>query len=106
MNRRDDPEAFERYRREHQRCLGIVVRQMREEHGLAPDKLARRAEVSMQWLQKLETNQLHTNYSLGRLDRIVRAMGVELFDLYKRTDDMLGLPPWLEEEGAQSDEQN
>ena len=104
MMMRDDPEAFERYRREHQRCLSIAVRQMREEYGLTPEELAKRAEVSVQWLQKLGTNQLHTNYSLGRLDRIVRAMGVELFDLYKRTDDMLGLPPWLEEEGPQTDE--
>ena len=104
MNRRDDPEAFERYRREHQRCLSIAVRQMREEHGLAPEELAKRAAVSVQRLRKLETNQLHTNYSLGRLDRLVRTMGAELFDLYKRTDEMLGLPPWLEVEGAQNDE--
>ncbi len=90
MMRKDDPEAFERYRQEHKRCLGIVVREMRRENGLTPDQLAKRAGVSVQWLQMLETNQLHTNYSIGRLDRIVRALGVELYDLYKRTDEMLG----------------
>ena len=104
MRRRDDPEAFERYRQEHKRCLAIVVRQMRTENGLTPHELAQRAEISVEWLQRLETNQLHTNYSIGRLDRIVRAMGAELYDLYKRTDEMQGPPPWLDEEGAQNDE--
>jgi transcriptional regulator with XRE-family HTH domain len=104
MMRQDNPEAFEHYRQEHQRCLGIVVRQMRTENGLTPDQLAKRAEVSALWLQKLETNQLHTNYSIGRINRIARALGVELYDVYKRADEMLGPPPWLNKEGAQSHE--
>ncbi len=104
MMRRENPAAFERYRQEHKRCLGIVVRELRTTNGLTPDQLAKRAEISVQWLQMLETNQLHTNYSIGRLDRIVRALGVELYDLYKRTDEMLGLPPWLNKKGAQCDE--
>lgn len=104
MIRRDDPEAFERYKQEHGRCLGIVVRQMRKERGLTPTELAKRARVSERWLLKLETHQLHTNYSLGRLDRIVHALGGELYDLYKRTDEMQGPPPWLDEEGEKSDE--
>lgn len=104
MISRDDPEAFECYNKEHQRCLGIVVRQMRTENGLTPDQLAKRAEISVLWLQKLETNQLHTNYSIGKLDRVMRALGVELYDLYKRTDEMQGPPPWLKGEGAESDD--
>lgn len=104
MRKQDDAAAFERYKREHGRCLGISVRQMRSEKGLGLNELAKRAEVSALWLQKLETNQLHTNYSIGRIDRIARALGVELYDVYKRADEMLGPPPWLDKEGAQSDE--
>lgn len=104
MMRKDDPEAFARYRQEHKRCLGIVVREMRRENGLTPDQLAKRAAVSVQWLQMLETNQLLTNYSIGRIARIACALGVEMYDVYKRTDEMLGLPPWLMEKGATNDE--
>ena len=98
-----DAEAFERYTREHGRCLGIAVCQLRREKGLTLDQLAKRAEVSALWLRRLETNQLHTNYSIGRLDRIARALGVELYDVYKRADEMLGPPSWLDKE-AQSNE--
>lgn len=104
MREQDDAAAFERYKREHGRCLGIAVQQLRTEKGLTADQLAKRAEVSVLWLQRLETNQLHTNYSMGRIDRIARALGVELYDVYKRADEMLGPPPWLDKEGAQSDE--
>jgi transcriptional regulator with XRE-family HTH domain len=99
-----DAEAFERYTREHGRCLGIAVCQLRAEKGLTLDQLAKPAEVSALWLRRLETNQLHTNYSIGRLDRIARALGVELYHVYKRADEMLGPPPWLDKEEAQSDE--
>ena len=102
MRKQDDAAAFERYKQEHGRCLGISVRQLRTENGLTPDQLAKRAEVSAPWLQRLETNQLHTNYSIGRIARIARALGVELYDVYKRADEMQGPPPWLDEEGAQS----
>lgn len=104
MRKQGDAEAFERYTREHGRCLGIAVCQLRAEKGLTLDQLAKRAEVSALWLRRLETNQLHTNYSIGRLDRIARALGVELYDVYKRADDMLGPPPWLDKEEAQSNE--
>lgn len=104
MRKQVDAEAFERYTREHGRCLGIAVCQLRREKGLTLDQLAKRAEVSALWLRRLETNQLHTNYSIGRLDRIARALGVELYDVYKRADEMLGPPPWLDQEEAQSNE--
>jgi len=62
---------------------------LQAEKGLTLDQLAKRAEVSALWLQRLETNQLHTNYSIGRIDRIARALGVELYDVYERADGML-----------------
>jgi len=104
MRKQVDAEAFDPYKREHGRCLGIAVCQLRAEKGLTLDQLAKRAEVSALWLQRLEINQLHTNYSIGRIDRITRALGVELYDVYKRADGMLGPPPWLDGEGTQSDE--
>jgi hypothetical protein len=55
MRKQVDAEAFERYKREHGRCLGIAVCQLRAEKGLALDELAKRAEVSALWLQRLET---------------------------------------------------
>jgi transcriptional regulator with XRE-family HTH domain len=93
-----DAAAFERYKQEHDRCPGIAVCQLRTEKGLTPDQLAKRAEVSALWIRRLETNQLHTNYSPGRIDRIARALQVELYDVYKRADEMLEPAPWLDEE--------
>jgi len=104
MKKQVNPAAFERYKQEHGRCLGIAVCHLRTEKGLTPDQLAKRVKVSAQWIRRLETNQLHTNYSIGRIDRIARALGVELYDVYKRADEMLGRPPWLAKEGAQSNE--
>jgi transcriptional regulator with XRE-family HTH domain len=99
-----DSGAFERYKKDHARCLGIAAEQLRTEKGLTRSEVAKRANVSVLWIQKLETNQLHTNYSIGRLDQLTRALGVELYDLYKRAGDMTGPPPWLTKKGKQDDE--
>lgn len=45
MRKQVDAEAFERYKREHGRCLGIAVCQLRAEKGLTLDQLAKRADV-------------------------------------------------------------
>lgn len=63
MKEQTDRAALERYRIEHDRCLGQVVRELRTEKGFAQIEVAKRAKVSVLWLQKLETNQLHTNYT-------------------------------------------
>ena len=72
MKKQVDAAAFERYKQEHDRCLGIAVCQLRTEKGLTPDQLAKPAEVSAQWIRRLETNQLHTNYSIGRRPNCTR----------------------------------
>lgn len=102
MRKQLDAEALERYRQEQKRCLGIAICQLRTERGLTPKQLAERAKISVRWLQRLEANRLHTNYSIGRIDRIAQALEVELYDVYERAGKMLGLPPWLE--GTQDDE--
>jgi transcriptional regulator with XRE-family HTH domain len=98
MKRPVDRAALERYEREHGRCLGIAVQEFRMDKGLTPGEVASMAKVSVPWLKKLETNELHTNYSMGRLDRIARALGLEMFDLYKRAEEMAGPAPWLKAE--------
>jgi transcriptional regulator with XRE-family HTH domain len=104
MKKQTDTAALERYRQEHGRCLGVVTRQLRTDKGLTQSEVAKRAKVSVLWVQRLETNQLNTNYLIRRLDKVARALGVELYDLYKCASEMTGPPPWLETEGAQNDE--
>jgi transcriptional regulator with XRE-family HTH domain len=104
MKKQTERTALERYRHEHDRCLGEVVHGLRTHKGLAQSEVAKRAKVSVRWVRKLETNQLHTNYTLRRLDQLAGALDVELYDLYQRTSEIIGPPPWLEREGTQNDE--
>jgi transcriptional regulator with XRE-family HTH domain len=82
----------------------MAAEELRTEKGLTRGEVAKRANVSVLWIQRLETNQLHTNYTIGRLDQVARALGVELYDLYSRAGEMAGPPPWLDTEGMQNDE--
>jgi transcriptional regulator with XRE-family HTH domain len=104
MKRPVDRPAFERYVLEHTRCLGAAVQEWRPDKGLTYSEVANRANVSARWLQRLETNKLHTNYSIGRLDQIARALGLEMLDLYKRADEMAGPPPWMKGKGGRDEE--
>jgi transcriptional regulator with XRE-family HTH domain len=104
MRKRTDRAALERYRQEHGRCLGEAVRAFRADKALTQNEVAKRAQVSTLWIDRLETNQLRTNYTIRRLDQVARALGVELYDLYKRAGEMAGLSPWLETEGTPNEE--
>ena len=99
-----DKDAEERYNRDHERYLGVAVQELRTAKGLTQSEVAKRASVSVLWLKKLEANQLTTNYTIRRIDRIARAMGVQIYDLYKRAGELAGPPPWLTRKGRQSDE--
>jgi transcriptional regulator with XRE-family HTH domain len=88
-------DALEHYSQEHGRCLGVVARELRTEKGLTQSAVAKRAKVSLRWVQRLEDNQLNTNYSIGRLYQVACALGVELYEFYKRADEMAGPAPWL-----------
>jgi transcriptional regulator with XRE-family HTH domain len=92
--------AFERYKQEHDWGRGVTVCESRTNKGLSRRELAKWAQVSVLWIQQLETNRLHTNYLIRRLDQVARALGVVLFDLYKRPEDMIGRPPWPKTEGT------
>jgi transcriptional regulator with XRE-family HTH domain len=82
----------------------MAVEELRAAKNLTRSEVAKLANVSALWIQRLETNQFHTNYTLRRLDQVARALGVELYDLYNRAGEMTGPPPWLETEGVQNDE--
>jgi transcriptional regulator with XRE-family HTH domain len=69
-------------------------------------KAAKRAKVSLLWVQRLEDNQLDTNYSIGRLYRVACALGVELYEFYKRAEEMTGPAPWLRRMKIRKDNQN
>jgi len=96
--RRHDP-TFERYLKKHNRCLGLAVEEIRTARGLSRSQVAKPANVSVLWVERLETNQLSPNYTIGRIDRIAEALGVDIRDLYQRTGEMTGPPPCLEEKG-------
>ncbi len=98
MISRTNPAAFARYVKEHQRCLGIAVYETRTEKGWSLEDVAKRAKMSTQWLKKFETNQIHTNYSIGRWDRIAQALGVDLAAIYSRAGELTGPPPWIKKE--------
>ena len=104
MKRQIDKAALERYARERDRCLGKVVEELRTNKGLTRNEVAKRANVSVLWIRRLETNQLHTNYTIGRLDQVAQALGVELYDLYSRASEMTGSPPWRNSESRNPDE--
>ena len=90
MKKQPDDAALERYSQEHGRCLGVVVRELRTERGLTQHEVAKRAKVSLLWVQRLENNQLNTNYSIGRIYRVACALGVELYVSSKRAEEMTG----------------
>ena len=95
MKQPTDTAALEQYRQEHDRCLGVVARELRTTKGLTQSEVAKLAKVSLLWIQRLETNQLHTNYQIRKLDQVACALGVELYEFYKRAGEMAGPAPWL-----------
>jgi transcriptional regulator with XRE-family HTH domain len=100
MKKERDRAEVERYSQEYARCLAIVARQVRKEKGLTQHKVAKRAEVSLRWVQRLEANQLAGNYSLGKLYQVACALGVGLYELYRRAEEMTGPPPWLRKQST------
>lgn len=65
--------------------IGQIIRQLREENGITLEELSSRAGISVEKLEKIETNQ--TNPSLGILIRISRALGAKLGTLLAGKDD-------------------
>lgn len=104
MKEQADTAAFKRYCQEHARCLGLLVEELRTDKGLTRSEVAKRANVSVPWIQRLETNKLHTNYTIRRLDQVVQALGVELYDLYKRAGEITGPPLGSKRKAGKNDE--
>ena len=106
MKKQPDDAALEHYSQEHRRCLGVVATELRTEKGLTQYAVAKRARVSIRWVQRLEDNQLNKNYSIGRLYQVACALGVELYEFYKRADEMAGPAPWLCRKKIRKDHQS
>jgi transcriptional regulator with XRE-family HTH domain len=69
----------------------VVVCELRTERGSTQHEVAKRAKVSLLWVHRLEDKQLlNTNYSMGRVYRVACAFGVELYEFYKRAEEMTG----------------
>jgi transcriptional regulator with XRE-family HTH domain len=89
---------------EFRRCRGEVVSELRIQRGWTQGELAKRAGVSLQWLQALEANRLRLNSRMRHEIRILSALGFgtyEIKDFYGRVEDTvkrtIGPSPWQTE---------
>ena len=64
------------------RLIGKRIKQAREERELTQEALARRARISRIYVAKLEAGE-RTAPSLAVLERVARALGLQLVDLLK-----------------------
>ena len=101
MKSLSDP-AMQRYREEHHRCCGVLVRQLRTKKGWSLDDFSKETGITVAWLRKFEENELTTNYSMRLQMQRIQALGfgvMEIHQFYKRVDEMteasVGPPPWL-----------
>jgi len=69
-------------------------------------EVAKRAKVSLLWVQRLEANQLGKNYRLLHLFWVFAVFGLTPYELYKRVGEMTGPPLWLEKERRRIDEKD
>jgi transcriptional regulator with XRE-family HTH domain len=60
--------------------VGARVRQLRKAGGLTQEQLARRAGMDYKYLGSVERGE--RNVTLENLERIVKALGVEPYDLF------------------------
>jgi DNA-binding XRE family transcriptional regulator len=100
--------AVQRYWKEFWRCRAVVIRELRTEQGLTQRELAKRAEVSLVWLQKIEENRLPRGYRMAKEIQVISALGFGIYEIhkfYKRVEEMaektVGPPPWPTRRGNQ-----
>ncbi|WP_408629693.1 helix-turn-helix domain-containing protein [Anaeromyxobacter oryzisoli] len=65
--------------------LGPRVRELRKRHGLSQEELARRAEMDRADLSRLETSAGPRNFGVERLEKLARALGIPVADLFPRS---------------------
>lgn len=61
--------------------LGEKIRQFRRSKGLTQDELAYRSKTDLSYINEIEAGK--RNPSVKRVDKIARALGVALSDLFK-----------------------
>jgi ribosome-binding protein aMBF1 (putative translation factor) len=81
--RADDPEAQAGYAQAHRAYeVGREVRRLREEAGLTQRQLAGRAGMTQSVIARLEAGG--TEPTLATLDRVAKALGLELTIAFRR----------------------
>ena len=81
--RADDPEAQAGYERAHRAFeIGREVRRQREAAGLTQRQLADRAHMTQSVIARLEAGG--TEPTLATLDRVAKALGLELTIAFQR----------------------
>ena len=70
--------------------VGARVRQLRKAAGLTQEQLARRAGMDYKYLGSVERGE--RNVTLENLERIVKALGVEPYDLFAFRADKRASP--------------
>jgi transcriptional regulator with XRE-family HTH domain len=103
--------ATQRYWEEFRRCRAELARELRMEQGLTQSELAKKAEVSLIWLKKMEENRLPRHYRMEKELQVISALGFGTFEIkvfYGRVGDKVeatvGRAPWLKKERRQNDE--
>jgi transcriptional regulator with XRE-family HTH domain len=65
------------------RRVGINLQRLRRDKGLSQEELAHRSRIHQTYLSGVETGK--RNPSIGVLGRIVRALGVDIEELFRRS---------------------
>jgi len=79
---------MEETRDAHNIALGRAIRQLRKEAKLTQQELADRAEVPVETLRRVEVGSIDAEW--GTLRRLAYGLGVELPDVFRLTEELLG----------------
>jgi transcriptional regulator with XRE-family HTH domain len=71
------------FRMDVRRRVGINLQRLRRDKGLSQEELAHSAEVHQTYLSGVEGGK--RNPSIGVLERIVSALGVDIEELFRRS---------------------
>jgi transcriptional regulator with XRE-family HTH domain len=78
---------MEKTRDAHNIALGTAIRRLRKEAKLTQQQLAERAGVPVERLRQIETGDIDAEW--GTLRHLAYALGVELPDVFRLTEEIL-----------------
>ena len=68
-------------------AVRLKVKVLAQQKGISQGKLSRMSDVSMPTIQRIYRNPVGANVSLDVLDRIARALGVDVSELIESVGD-------------------